>query len=73
MAESHIVSGLVAKHAELAGLIQFHQAEIARISGDLKNLDVTLKLFAPEIDLHSLGLKRLRKSSISGLKHFQKP
>jgi monoamine oxidase len=71
MAESHIVSGLVAKHAELAGLIQFHQAEINRVSVDIKHLDATLKLFAPELDLRSLGNKRVRKSSMGGFKHFK--
>ena len=66
MADSHIVSGLVAKHSELAGLIQFHQAAIERIATDLQHLDATLKLFAPEIDLRSLGVKRVRKSSVGG-------
>ncbi len=66
MAESHIVSGLVAKHSELAGLIKFHRAEMARVAADLKNLDATLKLFAPEIDLRSLGTTRVRKVSIGG-------
>ncbi len=51
MAEYHIVFGLVAKHSELAGLIIFHRAEMARVAADLKNLDATLKLFAPEMDL----------------------
>jgi hypothetical protein len=71
MAESHIVSGLVAKHSELAGLIQFHQAEIERVAADLKHLDATLKLFAPEIDLRTLGSKRVRKSSMGGFKRFK--
>lgn len=66
MADSHIVSGLTAKHSELAGLIQFHQTAIERISTDLKHLDATLKLFAPEIDLRSLGAKRVRKASVGG-------
>lgn len=67
MAEPHIVSGLVAKHSELAGLIQFHYAEIERVAADLKHLDATLKLFAPEIDLRTLGSKRVRKSGMGGL------
>lgn len=66
MAESHVVSGLVAKHAELAGIIQFHQAEINRVTSDLKHLGATLKLFSPELDLRSLGAKRVRKSSVGG-------
>lgn len=66
MAESHIVSGLVAKHSELAGLIQFHRTAIERIVTDLQHLDATLKLFAPEIDLRSLGTRRVRQSSVGG-------
>ncbi len=71
MAESHMVSGLVAKHAELAGLIQFHRAEIERVAADLKHVDATLKLFSPEFDLRSLGVKRVRKSSLGGFKRFK--
>jgi hypothetical protein len=66
MAESHIVSGLVAKHSELAGLIKFHRSEMERVAVDLKHLDATLKLFAPEMDLRSLGTRRVRKASIGG-------
>ncbi len=70
MAEPHVVSGLVAKHAELAGLIQFHRTEIKRVASDLQHLDATLKLFAPETDLRSLGSKRVNSSRVSGLKGF---
>lgn len=71
MSESHVVSGLVAKHSELAVLIQFHQVEIERISTNLKHLAATLKLFSPDIDLRTLGTKRVYKSSVGGLKHFK--
>ncbi|WP_297476325.1 hypothetical protein [Ferrovum sp.] len=73
MTESHVVSGLVAKHSELAGIIQFHRSEIERVSADLKHLDATIKLFAPETDLRSLGAKRVTRSSASvgGFKHFK--
>lgn len=71
MAESHIVSGLVAKHSELAGLIQFHRTEMERVAVSLQHLDATLKLLAPEIDLRSLGTKRVRQSSVGGFKRFK--
>ena len=73
MAESHVVSGLVAKHSELAGIIQFHRAEIERVAANLKHLDATIKLFSPEIDLRSLGAKRVTSScaSVGGFKHFK--
>lgn len=61
MAESHVVSGLVAKKSELAGLIQHYQAEISRISFDLKHLDATIKLFDPDFDLRTVKSKEYRE------------
>ena len=72
MAESHVVSALVTKRSDLAGMIQFYRFETERVASDLKHLDATLKLFAPEINLRSLGTKRVRKSSMGGFK-FLKP
>ncbi len=73
MAESHVVSGLVAKHSELAGIIHFYRAEIERVAADLKHLAATIKLFSPEIDLRSLGAKRVTISSpsVGGFKYFK--
>ena len=61
MAETHVVSGLVAKRSEIAGLVAHHQQQITRLSSDLQHLDATLKLFAPEIDLRILRVKEHRK------------
>jgi len=71
MAETHIVSGLVAKHTELVGIIQFHQTEIERVAATLKHVDATLKLFSPELDLRTLGARRYRKSSVGGFTRFK--
>ncbi len=60
MAESHVVSGLVEKRSEIAGLIEFHRKEIGRLAGQMAHLDATLKLFASEIDLRTLRVKRHR-------------
>jgi hypothetical protein len=61
MAEPHVVSGLVAKRAEMAGLIDHHKKQIARLTDDLAHLDATLKLFDPEIDLRTLRPKEHRE------------
>jgi len=61
MAESHIISGLVSKRSELAGLVQHYQTEIIRISGDLNHIDATIKLFAPEFDLRTVRTKQHRE------------
>lgn len=50
MAESHVVSGLVTKRAELTGLINHHHAEIRRIAADLAHIDGAIKLFDPDYD-----------------------
>lgn len=68
MAETHVVSGLVEKRSELAGLVAHHQQQINRLSGDMKHLDATLKLFAPEMDLRTLRPKEHRKRN-SYFKH----
>lgn len=45
MAESHMVTVLISKPAELAGLIEHHREEAERLVDDLTHLDATLKLF----------------------------
>lgn len=61
MAESHVVSGLVAKRAEVAGRVAHHQKEIERIGGDLDHIDAAIKIFAPNIDLRTLRPKEHRQ------------
>jgi hypothetical protein len=60
MAESHVVTALVTKRAEMAGLIEHHRKEMGRLAVDLAHLDATLKLFSPEIDLRTLRAKEHR-------------
>ncbi len=61
MAESLIVSSLVAKRAEVAGQIISHQTEISRLQESLSHLDGSIKLFAPEYDLRTIKAKRTNK------------
>lgn len=61
MADSHVISGLITKRSELAGLVQHYQAEISRITGNLNHIDATIKLFAPEFDLRTVRVKEHRK------------
>ncbi|MFZ6800380.1 hypothetical protein [Undibacterium sp. Di24W] len=58
MAESHVISGLVSKRAEVAGQITSYQSEIHRLQSALSHLDGTIKLFAPEFDLRTVKSKR---------------
>jgi len=61
MADPHVVTGLVAKRAEVAGLIDHHRKQIAGLEASLAHLDATLKLFDPEIDLRTLRPKQPRQ------------
>lgn len=61
MAESHVISALVDKRSELAGLIQHYQQEINRLSGDLEHIDAAIKLFNPEYDLRTISAKAHRE------------
>jgi hypothetical protein len=60
MAESHVVTGLVDKRREIAGVIDHHRLEMARLADDLAHLDATIKLFAPELDLRTVRAKEHR-------------
>ncbi len=61
MAQSHVVSGLVAKRGEITGQLESYQAEIKRLHAALSHLDCTIKLFAPEVDLRKVKSRVKRK------------
>ncbi len=50
MAESHVVTALIRKRAEIAGQIEHAQTQLRQIIIDLDNLDATLRLFKPDIN-----------------------
>lgn len=62
MAESHVVSGLVAKRAELAGEAQGHRRALDRLAEELRHLDATIRLFAPDYDLGGIRPCRRRRA-----------
>jgi len=61
MAESHVVSGLVAKRSEIAGLVSEYQTRIDQLRVDLEHVDATIKVFEPEYDLRTLPVKAVRQ------------
>ena len=61
MAESHVVSGLVAKRAELAGQIEAHRRELAQLEAHVEHLDGAIKLFAPDYKLEGIRAKPPRR------------
>jgi hypothetical protein len=59
MAQSHVLSGLIDKRAELAGRIEAAQTELRLLLITLDNLDATIRLFDPNIDLDEVRPKAL--------------
>ncbi len=60
MAESHVVSGLVHKRAELAGQIDHHRQEMTRLLEVVDQLDATIRLFDPDYPIGWIRAKRYR-------------
>ena len=58
MAESIVISGLVAKRGELAGEVEHHRRELQRLADELGHVDATIRLFDPSFDL---GVIRISK------------
>lgn len=63
MAEPHVISGLVAKRSELAGLIEHYMQEIKRMGADLKHLDAAIQLFDPDYNLRTIRTKQYRRKN----------
>jgi hypothetical protein len=63
MAETHVVSGLVNKRAELTGQIQHYIQLIQRLEADKAHIDATIKLFAPDFNLNAIRAKQYRQRS----------
>ena len=57
MTEPHVVSALIRKRAEIAGQIEHHQTMLRQAIIDLDNLDATLRLFVPDIELEEIKPK----------------
>ncbi len=57
MAETHVVSGLMQKRADIAGRIEHTQTTLRQLIIDLDNLDATLRLFEPDIALEIIRPK----------------
>jgi len=62
MAESHVVSGLVAKRGELAGEVEHCRRELHRLADELGHLDATIWLFAPDYDLGGIRARKRRRA-----------
>ncbi|HMI96136.1 MAG TPA: hypothetical protein VK479_06445 [Micropepsaceae bacterium] len=58
MAEPHVLSGLKAKRVEIASQIEGLQLHIRQLAIDLENIDATLRIFDPSIDMKAIRARR---------------
>jgi hypothetical protein len=61
MAESRIVSGLVAKRGELAGEVEHCRRELQRLAVELGHLDATIRLFDPDYACGGIRPRKRRR------------
>lgn len=54
-----MVAGLIRKRAEIAGQLEAAQATVRQFIIDLDNVDATIRLFDPDIDLEEIRPKPL--------------
>ena len=54
MADSHVVSGLKAKHAEISGQIEATQRALRDLVIDLDHIEASLRILDPDIDLRGI-------------------
>ncbi|RXJ77458.1 hypothetical protein CRU86_06025 [Aliarcobacter skirrowii] len=62
MADSHVISALVKKRAELRGDIIYYKQLIATLDKDLQTIDATIKIFDVDYDISSVKPIRKKKN-----------
>ena len=64
MAESHVVSALVNKRAEIAGMITRTEQQLGQFRAELVHLDATLRLFAPDLEPKTIPAKKIWQADL---------
>jgi hypothetical protein len=54
MKNEHVLSGLIAKRAELAGQIEMKQREVRELVATIGHVDATIRAFDPNADLEDI-------------------
>jgi hypothetical protein len=63
MTETHVISALVKRRAELAGEIEFTQQRITQMVADLESLDKAIRLFDGDYKVEAIRPKGFRPPS----------
>jgi hypothetical protein len=63
MAETHVISALRAKRAEISGYIHDLEKKVKRMRANLAHIDATIRVFAPDINPDSIPPKRRYRRS----------
>ncbi|MBN9555865.1 MAG: hypothetical protein J0H61_14550 [Alphaproteobacteria bacterium] len=53
----HVVTGLIAKRAELAGKVEHLQAQVRQATVELDHIEASIRIFQPDIDMETLGTR----------------
>ena len=61
MAETHVVSALMAKRSEVAGVIADLERKAAQQRADLVHVDAVLRLYAPELEPDCIPSRAVRR------------
>lgn len=59
MENEHVLSGLIRKRAEIAGQLEDAQGRVRQLIIDIDNVDATIRIFQPDIDLAEIRPKPL--------------
>jgi hypothetical protein len=59
MENEHVIAGLIRKRAEVAGQLEAAQTLVRQLIIDIDNVDATIRMFAPDIDLDEIRPKPL--------------
>ena len=55
----HVVTGLIAKRAEIVGRIENLQGQLKAAVVDLDHVEASIRIFDPEIDMEAIGARRV--------------
>jgi len=63
MAETHVISALRAKRAEVSGYIHDLEKKVKRMRANLAHIDATIRVFAPDLNPDTIPPKRRYRRS----------